>query len=132
METPDRAPPFVVGLVAPHDFDAPGLADALDRLLLGLTAKKRHLTIVVCSVMNQPASVAAGEVCRRHGWLEQWRVPDPDGSRGLAVLREGVAIAATAGAVVLLVGGCVPESTRRLAWLCAWLGTPHRVARIGG
>ena len=128
----DPAPPFVVGLVAEAGLDAPGLVDLLDGRLLRLTARRRHQVIVLCSVMNEPLSVAAGEVCKRHGWLEQWRAPDPDAARRAGVVRECVGIAAAADALVVVAGGAeVPELAKRLVWLCGWLGTPCRVVRLG-
>lgn len=132
MTEPDPPIPFGVAVVAAHGFSAPGLVEQLDRLLVRLTARHRHRPIVVWTVLGQPACSAAGEVCRRHGWVHQFAVPHPDGPREWAVLRECVAMAATAGALVVLAGETVPDSTRRLVWLCEWLGTPHRVVRVGG
>ena len=128
--TEDPTPPFVIGLAAEAGLGAPGLADTLDGRLLRLTARRRHLVIVLCSVMNEPVSVAAGEVCRRHGWLEQWRAPDPDAARAAGVVRECVGIAAAANALVIVTGDEVPGLGKRLVWLCDWLGTPCRVVRL--
>ena len=130
MTEPEPPCPFNVAVVAACGFDAPGLADALERVLLRLTARHRHRPVAVTTVMCQALSHAAGEACRRRGWLEQWAIPHPHGPRDLAVLRESVALAATHEAVVILVGDAVPDSTRRLVALCVGLGTPHRVVRV--
>lgn len=129
---PDPVPPFTVGVVAPFALDAPGLADTLDRLLVRLTERRRrhNRQVALLTVMNEPVATAAGEVCRRHGWFEQWRAPDPDVKREWAVVRECVGIAAAADALVILGGDRPGELATRLAWLCEWLGTPYRVVRV--
>ena len=130
MDDPEPPCPFSVAVVAACGLDAPGLADTLERVLLRLTTRHRHRPIAVATVMHQALSHAVGEACRRRGWLELWAIPHPAGPRDRAVLRESVALAATAEAVVILVGDAVPDSTRRLVALCVWLGTPHRVVRV--
>ena len=130
MTDPEPPCPFGVAVVAACGLDAPGLADTLERVLLRLTSKHRHRPIVVTTVMFQALSRAAGEACGRRGWREQWVIPHPAGSRDRAVLRESVALVATAEAVVILTGVRAPDSTRRLVALCAWLGTPHRIVRV--
>ena len=130
MDGPEPPCPFGVAVVAACGLDAPGLADTLERVLLRLTSRHRHRPIAVTTVMFQALSHAAGEACRRRGWIENWAIPHPHGPRDAAVLRESVALAATAEAVVILTADAMPYSTRRLVALCVWLGTPHRVVRV--